>query len=144
MAALAGIDNDVYKLEKHLATDTAHGILALKNDELVAWAIARHIEPKVLDDDHAPPGWYLMGVEVSAGHRRRGLGAQLTRMRLEWLAERTHVVRYFALPDNLASISLHKTLGFVHVRDGLTIRPLCFDGGPYALFELNLSEHTTG
>src|SRR5438477_12582908 len=35
--------------------------------------------------DSAPHGWYMMGVIVTAEFRRRGVGTELTRHRLNWI-----------------------------------------------------------
>jgi len=143
MAALANIDAGPYKLEEYLGSDAGHGFVVFEGAELIAWAIARDLLPAVVDSDHAPPGWYLMGVVVRPDRRRRGLGAQLTQARLDWLAGKTTHVRYFTQLTNQASVALHQQLGFVHVRDGLTTKGLAFNGGEYSLFELDMT-HTDG
>ena len=138
MAALAGISAEIYKLEKHIASGLCHTLVLVEGDELIAWSMSRYLEPTTADEDHAPAGWYLMGVQVRPDRRRRGLGRLLTETRLEWLSERTDCVRYFTEADNRASVALHEALGFRSVRRRLTSRGLRFDGGPYTLFELAL------
>jgi ribosomal protein S18 acetylase RimI-like enzyme len=74
----------------------------------------------------APEGWYLGGVVVAAAYRRRGLGRELTRRRLDWLRERgVDAAWYFVNADNRASIDLHAAFGFREmtrdfVRPGVT------------------------
>ena len=139
MRALAGIEAEIEaKIEERLASDICHALVVIEDDEMVAWAMARRIEPEGVDDDHAPAGWYLMGVVVGPNHRRKGLGRQLTEARLAWLSTRTDCVRYFTKEDNRASVSLHESVGFRRVRDGLSSRSLAFDGGPFTLFALDL------
>ena len=121
------------------ATDTCAGFVVVEDAEVVGWSIVRHVESTVVDADHAPPGWYLMGVIIRDDRQRRGYGAALTRARLDWLETRTDCVYYFTEADNEASRRLHASFGFQWVRDGLTHRTLTFDGGPMTLFTLDLT-----
>jgi ribosomal protein S18 acetylase RimI-like enzyme len=146
MASLAAdrVSGEVDKLVENLTTriaapDTCAAFVVVEDDEVTAWAIARHVEPKIVDADHAPPGWYLMGLIVRDDRQRRGHGDALTRARLDWLATRTDHVLYFTDVDNEASQCLHASFGFRRVRDGLTPRTLAFDAGPMTLFDLDLS-----
>ncbi|WP_416957608.1 GNAT family N-acetyltransferase [Nocardioides sp. T5] len=59
----------------------------------------------------APGGWYLSGVTVASGYRRRGVGRRLTEARLERLEGQ--VVYYAAAPENAGTIALHERLGFI-------------------------------
>lgn len=59
----------------------------------------------------APGGWYLSGVTVESGYRRRGVGLRLITARLERLEGQ--VVRYAAAPENVGTIALHERLGFI-------------------------------
>ena len=118
---------------------TCVGFVVIEDASVVAWGIARHLSPKIVDEDHAPPGWYLLGVIVRPDRQRRGHGAALTRARLDWLAPRTDRVYYFTDVDNEASQCLHASFGFRRLRGGLTHRTLTFDGGPMTLYELDLS-----
>lgn len=70
-------------------------------------------------DSGLPDGWYLSGLQVLSGHRRRGIGRALTEHRLTWLSERTDVVYYNADEVNGPSIELHEASGFVEVAGGL-------------------------
>jgi len=119
--------------------ETCVGVVVVEADELTAWGMVRHLTPKVVDEEHAPPGWYLLGVIVRSDRRRRGHGDALTRVRLDWLSSRTDRVYYFTAADNEASQRLHAAFGFHRVRGGLTHRTLAFDGGPMTLFERSLS-----
>ena len=62
-----------------------------------------------------PRGWYLTGVIVGPAFRRRGIGAELTRRRLAWVAERANEAFYFASAMYLSSIDLHTRFGFRQV-----------------------------
>jgi RimJ/RimL family protein N-acetyltransferase len=121
------------------ATDTCAGFVVDEGAEVVGWGVVRHVEPSVVDDEHAPPGWYLMGVIIRDDRQRRGHGAALTRARLDWLGTRTDRAYYFTEADNEASRRLHASFGFQWVRDGLTARTLTFDGGAMTLYELDVT-----
>ncbi len=151
MAALAAdrVPGEVDRLVEDLttrvtATETCAGFVVDEGDEVVGWGIVRHVEPKVVDDDHAPVGWYLMGVIIRDDRQRRGYGAALTRARLDWLGSRADCAHYFTDADNEASRRLHASFGFQQVRDGLTHRTLTFDGGPMTLFTLDLTAKAGG
>jgi ribosomal protein S18 acetylase RimI-like enzyme len=60
----------------------------------------------------APAGYYLSGVLVDPVWRRRGIGAALTRARLDWVFAPADEVFYVTGADNLASLRLHAVLGF--------------------------------
>ena len=146
MVALAAdrVPGEADRLDEQLTAyltdpETCAGFVVVEGGEVVGWGIARHVEPTVTDDDHAPSGWYLMGVIVRPDRQRRGHGAALTRARLDWLATRTDRVRYFTDGDNEASQRLHASFGFRRVRGGLTHRTLTFDGGPMTLYDLALA-----
>jgi GNAT superfamily N-acetyltransferase len=60
----------------------------------------------------ARAGFYLSGVLVDPVWRRRGIGAALTRARLDWVFAPADEVFYVTGADNLASLRLHAVLGF--------------------------------
>ena len=88
--------------------------------------------------DAAPEGWYLAGVVVAPGFRRRGLGASLTAARLEWITERARRAYYFASALNRASIALHERFGFVEKTRSFWHPAARFTGGVGILFEVAL------
>ncbi len=71
--------------------------------------------------------------------RRRGVGYDLTRARIEWLRQRTDLVRYIATAVNPATIALHEGFGFVEVARNVAAPGVTFTGGVGLLFELELS-----
>ena len=75
---------------------------------------------------------------VREDRRRRGLGRALTRARMDWLADRCDVVRYFANEHNLTSIALHDALGFSEVARDVLAPGVTFEGGVGLLFERRL------
>ena len=82
----------------------------------------------------APEGYYLSGVAVSPLHRRRGVGAELTRHRLEWISRRSPQAFYIANERNLASIALHRTFGFSEVTRDFEFPGISFPVGAGVLF----------
>jgi ribosomal protein S18 acetylase RimI-like enzyme len=91
-------------------------LLAESAGQIIGFARARHFKPSApLSETAAPGGWYLLGVEVLPTHRRQGLGAELTRERVRWIAERAGEAFYFTQEENHASIALHACFGFQEV-----------------------------
>lgn len=88
----------------------------------------------------APTGWYLTGVVVAPGHRRRGVGAALTRARLDWIAERAPCAWYFASARNLVTLALHANFGFTEVTRDVWFPGVSFTGGVGILFRAGLGE----
>ncbi len=92
-------------------------LVAEVEHEIIGFARARYFEPSAQSPENvAPPGWYLLGVNVAPAYRRRGVGAELTRARLRWIAERAGQAFYFTEEGNHASIALHARLGFEEIR----------------------------
>ena len=89
-------------------------LIAQHCDEVVGFGRVLYCVPEAESPPNvAPEGWYLGGVVVSANHRRRGIGRELTRRRLEWLIARGVRVAWFVVnADNRASIDLHGAFGF--------------------------------
>jgi ribosomal protein S18 acetylase RimI-like enzyme len=113
---------------RQLAADADRGHLTLVADVgggVVGFSRARfhHASAYCADLGDAPAGWYLLGMIVAPPLRRRGIGTELTRHRLAWIAERADEAYYFANSLNLASIDLHRRLGFVEL-----CRPFRFPG----------------
>ena len=63
-----------------------------------------------------PAGYYLSGVLVEPGWRRRGIATALTRARLRWVFARADEAFYVAGADNIASLNLHTALGFQEMK----------------------------
>lgn len=119
--------------------ESAIVLVAEAGGAIVAYGSARRIGPSsATPADPAPPGWYLTGVVVEPAWRRRGIAARVTERRLAWLAERADVAHYFANARNLASIALHRRLGFEELAGGPIFGGLTFDGGEGVLFRADL------
>ena len=91
------------------------------------------------DGFRAPPGWYLMGLIVDPKIRRRGVGLELTRYRMRWIAKRAQHAYYFVNARNQASIDLHQKLGFRELTRDFQIPNVSFTGGAGVLFRAVLA-----
>jgi ribosomal protein S18 acetylase RimI-like enzyme len=138
MAALAAerdggvAEERVPQLERDVEDPDAALLVAEAGGDVVAYARARHVA------DAAPPGWYLLGVIVRPDARRRGIGRELTRRRLEWIGERAPEAFYFVNERNRASIDLHAELGFVELARDFSFPGVSFDGGSGIVFRAAL------
>lgn len=107
---------------------------------VVGFGRARFVRLPGESSEEPPDGWYLSGVIVDPEFRRRGIAAELTRLRLEWIAKRAGEAFYFANSLNRVSIDLHHRLGFAEVRRGISFPGAHFSGGGVGvLFWVDLS-----
>lgn len=114
-------------------------LVAAAADGLAAFGRAGYWEPPTgAPADVAPAGWYLFGVIVREPWRRRGVGLELTRRRLDWIRDRANEAFYFANARNRPSIDLHARLGFVEVTREFTFPGASFEGGVGILFRTDL------
>jgi ribosomal protein S18 acetylase RimI-like enzyme len=132
------------KLEKLLAssaTGNARVLAAQHGPSLVGIAKATRFTPPAEPPPNiAPAGWYLSGVIVAEGYRRRGIGRRLTQARLSWIAERDRVAYYFANARNRATVELHRPFGFVEITRNFTFPGASFEGGLGILFKAELAQ----
>ncbi len=87
----------------------------------------------------APEGWYLTGVVVRPGYRRRGVGAELTRERLARIAPLSTKAYYFANARNAVTIELHRRFGFQEMTRDFWFPRVRFTDGTGILFCSDLS-----
>jgi ribosomal protein S18 acetylase RimI-like enzyme len=114
-------------------------LVAVTDDRVIGFARAgRLTRPVDATGDHVPDGWYLLGVVVVDAWRRRGIGEQLTRRRVEWIAERADAAYFFANARNRASLDLHAALGFVEISRRFSAPRVQFEGGEGVLCRLDL------
>jgi len=85
-----------------------------------------------------PEGWYLSGVVVAPAHRRQGIGACLTRGRLDWVAARDRRAYYFTNERNRVSIDLHTRSGFRELVRDLQVPGITFSNGVGLLFGVDV------
>ena len=100
--------------------------------------VASLVVPADAPPNHAPAGYYLGGVSVHPDFRRNGIGRELTRRRLLWVAERADEAFYFVNAQNRASIDLHARFGFVEVTRDFFMPGASFTGGTGILFRADL------
>jgi GNAT superfamily N-acetyltransferase len=114
-------------------------LVATVGGELAGFArAARWQQPPRGPDNVAPAGWYLLGVVVRDRWRRRGIALELTRKRLEWIAERADRAYYFSNARNRVSIDLHEKAGFVEITRDFSFPDATFEDGEGILFEAEL------
>lgn len=120
-------------------------VIAESSDDVVGYGRAHLFEPPAGSAaDVAPTGYYLAGVVVHPAHRRNGVGAALTRARLDWISRRSGEAWYFANARNTGSIALHEPFGFEEVTRAFSFPDVEFDGGEGILFRLELSTRRSG
>lgn len=96
--------------------------VALVDDQVVGYGKCAYIAwSDNTEDSVLPDGWYLTGLEVLRGHRRKGIGRALTIHRIDWLRQRADVLYYFTGDRNHPSMDLHRALGFSEVAHGVAI-----------------------
>jgi ribosomal protein S18 acetylase RimI-like enzyme len=112
---------------------------------IAGYSRATHwVRPEDAPANAAPSGWYLMGLVVAPGYRRRGVGRALTDSRLASIAELASEVWYFANARNQASLDLHARLGFAEVTRDFWFPDLTFDGGVGVLARARFPESQPG
>jgi ribosomal protein S18 acetylase RimI-like enzyme len=132
--------------ERELASGRSDNLLLVAEVEgcRVGFARARYFEhPVEPPAGLAPQGWYLLGVIVTPPFRRRGIATELTRRRLEWIAQHTTEAFYFVNARNRASIELHEHFGFVELTRDFTFPKVSFTGGVGILYRTDLSTHAS-
>ncbi len=120
------------------------GFVAVVDGDVVGYATAGWLSPHAGGGRRAPDGWYLTGLTVATGFRRRGIGRALTLARLDWLRGRASEVWYFAAATNLASLDLHRALGFEDVTVDFEIAGVGFTGGVGVLCRLPMGGVRSG
>ena len=105
---------------RHHFTDALHDasrrfLVAVDDGVVVAFGHLRYVQQSSRLAAAAPSGHYLSGVTVALTHRRRGIGQQLTRERIRPLRGVADCVYYVAEPGNIATLEMHRRLGFVLV-----------------------------
>ena len=114
-------------------------LVAIVDDSIVGFARANYFEPTPDSlSNVVPPGWYLGGIIVTPGFRRRGIGLELTRRRLNWIAERANVAFCCINALNEASIDLHLRFQFNELSRDISFPGSNFTGGVGILFGLKL------
>ncbi len=77
----------------------------------------------------APDGYYIAGVTVDPGFRRRGIGDRLVEALLTWIWRRSDRAWSVINAQNGPSLALHRCRGFAQVATGSTFAGIWFTGG---------------
>lgn len=101
-------------------------LVAEASGQVVGWA-KTHVWDHA--DGPALAGHYLGGVTVDPRWRRQGIAARLTQERLDWIWTRNHEAWCVVNAENIASIELHRAVGFVQVAAGARFHTTIFAGG---------------
>jgi ribosomal protein S18 acetylase RimI-like enzyme len=127
------LDDWQSRFEQDLANPRRHFLVATIDDAVVGYGHTLFKSDTSQDETNASPsGYFLSGLLVAPGHRRKGLGKLLTIARIDALRQVANEIYYLAEPDNLATIDLHSRLGFKEI--GSVER----DGKEFTLFKLEL------
>jgi ribosomal protein S18 acetylase RimI-like enzyme len=138
LSVAEGRDATVAAIERDLGRSSSHVVIAEEAGTVVGFGRVRHVDPERAGDE-VPAGWYLMGLIVEPGSRRRGHGLALVRSRLEWIAQRSDEAWYVANAGNVASIALHDRAGFRLVRGIPAFPGIEFAGGRGVLGRADLT-----
>jgi len=114
-------------------------LVAQVDSVVVGYGKAAHLPLRERGGRGVPNGWYLTGVVVRPEWRRRGIGEQLTRARINALAGQAESLHYFAAAVNAPTIALHAKLGFIEVGRDIDVPSVTFTGGAGVLFRRDLS-----
>ncbi len=127
----------------------AHGqrvFVAQGAGRVVAYGRLSWLTPGAEGGRNAPDGWYLNGIVVAGGFRRRGLGRALTLARCRWVWDRGERVHFVVNAANRASMDLHREIGFREVTRDFVLPGVTFTGGEGVLFTADASrqgQHVT-
>lgn len=101
-------------------------VLKDSQDKLLGRAKASWWDP---DDELAPAGFYLSGVEIAADFQQHGLASILTTARLEWIAHRADRAWCVVNAQNTASLALQRSFGFREICRAPQFGSVQFTGG---------------
>lgn len=94
---------------------------------VVAYGRAQLLTDDVMSATPAlPSGFYLLGVNVDPGSRRRGIASALCQKRVAWAHQFSEDCWFFTNVNNSASRALHTAVGFTEIAE---FRSAQLDGG---------------
>lgn len=125
-----GANVDWSEVFRHnLQHDERHLVVARVGDTPIGYGRTAWFEPGAgAPANAAPSGYYLIGLVVEPGWRRRGVASALIDARLAWVSQRAREAWYFTDRRNRVSIRLHERMGFSTVTDDFWF-PTVTDGG---------------
>jgi ribosomal protein S18 acetylase RimI-like enzyme len=105
------------RFEENLQDANRQFLVALHDERVIGYGHTVHyFRPEDASLATSPSGYFLSGLLVAPNYRRDGVGTGLTIARLDVLRGLTDEVFYVADPANIATIELHRRLGFVELR----------------------------
>ena len=145
----SGVDEAQREIARSESDEPFLLCVAEADEKIISFGRCGWLDPRPAGKPHAaqnaaPCGWYLMGIIVAPAFRRRGVGFELTRYRMRWLATRAREAYYFVNARNRASIDLHEKLGFTELTRDFTIPKVSFTGGVGILFRAELRGSESG
>ncbi|WP_345469609.1 GNAT family N-acetyltransferase [Glutamicibacter ectropisis] len=113
--------------------------LVLKDESgrLIGWGRAAWWDP---NDDSAPAGYYLSGVEIAREFQQRGYASRLTAARLAWIAQRAQQAWCVVNERNSESLRLQASFGFKEITRADHFGSVGFTGGSGVLLRKDLTE----
>ncbi|HRL50233.1 MAG TPA: GNAT family N-acetyltransferase [Propioniciclava sp.] len=112
--------------ERRFDTDGNQLFVVELGHQVIGYGWVSFLTPVDHGGRNAPDGWYLSGVVIAPGSRRRGLGRRLTQKRVDWALARGSAVYYVVSASNRASRALHAELGFEELTDDFRMPGVVF------------------
>ncbi|MDX2970815.1 GNAT family N-acetyltransferase [Kribbella solani] len=88
----------------------------------------------------APSGYYLIGLIVAPNWRRHGIGDELTKDRMRWIAERADAAYTFVNVGNGAILDLHQRFRFTELTRDFTFPGAPLQPGTCVLLRADLTD----
>ena len=93
--------------------------VALKNQELIGYSKIGFRNSINNEFPDLIIGWYLTGITIHPNWRRVGTGRLLTKIRINWLKDKTNEVYYWSNKNNITSELFHKDFGFKKIKSSI-------------------------
>lgn len=117
--------------------DECQLVLKDESGRLIGWGRAAWWDP---NDDSAPAGYYLSGVEIAREFQKRGYASRLTAARLAWVAQRAQQAWCVVNERNSESLRLQASFGFKEITRADHFGSVEFTGGSGVLLRKDLTE----
>ncbi|UYQ76309.1 GNAT family N-acetyltransferase [Glutamicibacter sp. JL.03c] len=120
----------------HFGDEECQLVLKDEGGRLIGWGRAAWWEPQ---DNYAPAGYYLSGVEIAHEFQQRGYASRLTAARLAWIAERAQQAWCVVNARNSESLRLQASFGFKEIARADHFGSVWFTGGSGVLLRKDLT-----
>lgn len=122
------------RLREELARPDRWLLVAVVDGAAVGYGRISEHRPAEPGPRDAPAGYHLGGLVIEPARRRQGIGAALTRARMDRVFAMADEVWYFTSATNAGSIAMHARLGFIEVTRDFRFPGVTFTGGQGILF----------